>query len=117
MKKLFMVVGAVALLLGGSMTVRAARTYDQTIDGVQCYGSIIGDYEVMAFTACGSTSTTVIIRSTAYDESGKAVGSGGNAGGGYASTRYAASGIIASAIQDHEVPSYGFSKTLMVHVY
>lgn len=117
MKKLFMVVVAVVALLGGSMTVQAARTYDKTIDGVQCYSSIINSDEIMAFTACGSTNTTVIIRSTAYNADNKAVGSGGNAGGGYASTKYSASDTVAIAIQDHEVPSYGFSKTLIAYAY
>ena len=98
------------------MTVQAAQTYDKTIDGVQCYGSISNDKRgVMAFTACGSTSTTVIIRSTAYNADNKAVGSGGNAGGGYASTSYSTSDTIAIAIQTHEVPSYGFSEALIAY--
>ncbi len=104
MKKLFMVVAAVAFLLGGSMTVRA---YEGTYEGIQFYCNITDKISVMAFTAVGSTSTTVIIRSTAYDKEGKVVGSSGNAGGGYASTRYNASGEIDYALQEHEVPSYG----------
>ena len=114
MKKLFMAVVAALLLLGGTMTVQAS--YDKTIEGVQCYCSITNNKkDVMAFTACGSTSTTVVIHSTAYDENGKAIGSSGNAGGGYAVAKYSASDAIACAIQDHEVPSYGFSRTLIAY--
>ena len=114
MKKLYMVVAAVAFLLGGSMAVRA---YEGTYEGIQFYCTITGKKSVMAFTAVGSTSTTVIIRSTAYDKEGKAIGSGGNAGGGYASTNYNVSGEIEYALQEHEVPSYGELLKIVEYAY
>ena len=63
MKKMILALAAAVLLLGGTMRVCA---YDAKVDGVQCYCSV-NDKDVMAYTAVGSTSTTVIIRSTAYN--------------------------------------------------
>lgn len=114
MKKMVLALAAAVLLLGGTMRVYA---YDTTVDGMQCYCSITAYKDVMAYTAVGSTSTTVIIRSTAYDKDSKSIGSNGNAGGGYASTKYTASDIIYYTVQVHEVPSYGASETLVQFAY
>ena len=109
MKKMILALAAAVLLLGGTMSVCA---YDETLDGVQCYCSVT-DKDVMAYTAVGLDTITVIIHSHAYNAGGNAIGSNGNAGGGYTSTRYTASEKVSYAIQEHEVPLYNIKKTLI----
>lgn len=110
MKKFLCILATAAILVGGTMNVKA---YDDTFNGVQCYCTITGEREVMAYTAVGFDNITVIIHSKAYDGKDNLLASNGNAGGGYASTRYNVGGpYILYAIQEHEVPLSGFKKVL-----